>query len=46
MNSFWRPQAFLCYSFHYSVMHCSLIIIKTVWVIMAKMGLIQPYLKI
>ena len=46
MNSFARLQAFLCFSFHYSAMHCSLKVIKTVWVIMAKMGLIQPYPKI
>ena len=46
MNSFVRVQAFSCYLYHYSVIHCSLVIIKTVWVVMVKMGLIQPYPKI
>ena len=43
INVFLRLSSFLCFLLHYSMMHMSLIIIDIVWVIMAKMGLNQPY---
>ena len=36
INIFLRLQALLCYLFHYSITPSCIIIINTVWVIMAK----------
>ena len=43
INVFQRLSSFLCFLLHYYMMHMSLKIIDIVWVILAKMGLNQPY---